>query len=175
MKKAFILGVTGVIGSGKTTFCRFLKKFFGFYYIDADSVVHSLYWAGRPGYRKIKDCFGNYFVGRQSIHRGRLRKFLLAHPSKFWTINKLMHPLVAHEVNKKVVQIKREHKGVKRILVCIEAVYFGLKDLGKLVDRVIVVDAPDKEILRRLKKRRMPIDQLKALLQFQRANMSWDY
>lgn len=163
-----VVGVTGVIGSGKSTFCRFLKSKFGFKYIDADKIVHSLYKVGKPGYKKIEKYFGSRFVGKSGVDRESLRKFLLKNPQKFRLINKFIHPLVAAEVNKKKVQLKAQHKSKTPLLICVEAVYFERKNLGKFVNKIVTVDAPDSEILRRLKSRGIKKGELTALLQFQR-------
>jgi dephospho-CoA kinase len=156
-----IIGITGIIGSGKSTVCRILEKEFGFCWIDADKIVHELYRPGQPGYQKIKDYFGTQFVGKKGVHRGRLRRFILKTPQKLWILNKLIHSLVVHEVNKKI----REKP------TCIEAIYFDPKDLGKFIDRIVVIDAPDKKIFMRLAKRKIPRKQLIALLKFQRKNL----
>lgn len=160
-----IIGVTGVIGSGKSTACSILEKKFGFRWIDADKIVHELYRPGQPGYQKIKDYFGTQFVGKKGVHRGRLRRFILKTPQKLWILNKLIHSLVVHEVNKKIVQYKN-------CRICIEAVYFDPADLGKFIDRLVIIDAPDEKILKRLAKRKIPRKQLLALLKFQRKNLS---
>ena len=81
-KNIFVLGVTGVIGSGKSVFCKFLQKFFGFHYIDADSIVRNLYLAGNDGYKRITAYFGGDFVNRTDVNRDRLRKFILMYPEK---------------------------------------------------------------------------------------------
>ncbi len=159
-----IIGVTGVIGSGKSTVCRILEKKFGFHWIDADKVVHELYQPGRPGYQKIKDYFGVQFVGKKGVHRGRLRRFILKTPQKLWILNKLIHSLAVHEVNKKIIQSKSGR-------ICLEAIYFEPNDLGKFIHQLVIVDASDKKILRRLAKRKIPQEQLAALLKFQRKNL----
>lgn len=167
-----VIGVTGAIGSGKSTLCEFLCEKHGFYWINADAVVHELYRFGQPGYKKIKEYFGDQFVGPKGVHRGRLRRFILKTHQKLWILNQLIHPLVVHEVNKKIVQLKQggksESDGVK---VCIEAVYFEPKDLGKFIDELVIVNAPDEIIMRRLAKRKIPKKQLETLLKFQRKNL----
>lgn len=161
-----IIGVSGVMGSGKSTFCRMLEKKFGFYWIDADAIVHDLYKPGQPGYQKIKDYFGAQFVGKKGVLRGRLRRFVLKTPQKLWILNKIIHPLVAHELNKKIVHSVGTYGSV-----CIEAFYFEPHDLGKFVDQIIVVDASNEKILKRLKSRKIPKSQLLTMLKFQRKNL----
>ncbi|MBI4994039.1 dephospho-CoA kinase [Candidatus Peregrinibacteria bacterium] len=164
----FVLGVAGVIGSGKSVFCHFLQKHFGFHYINADKIVHQLYLAGNEGYKKIKEIFGKKFIGRGSVDRKKLRETVSKNPEKLLLLNKIMHSLVAKEVNKKIVQIKRDSKGKSRIFICIEAFYFDKKNLGKFIDQVVVLDAPDEIILKRLKKRNISASQLKKILKLQR-------
>lgn len=172
MKKTFVLGVSGVIGSGKSTLCRFLHEKYGFSWINADGVVHELYGFGMSGYKKIKKYFGDEFVDKRGVERGILRDFVLKNPKKLLLLNKLIHPLVFKEVNKKIVQQKALCKGKRPVLVCIEAVYFGKKNLGKFVDRFVFVDAPDAKILKRLKKRPVPQKELKSMLILQRKGLS---
>ena len=105
-----VIGVTGVIGSGKSTLCRYLAETHGFEWINADEIVHSLYEKDQPGYKKIKEYFGQYYVGPKRVHRGRLRREALKSPQKLWILNNLIHPHVFHEVNKKIVQIKKHKK-----------------------------------------------------------------
>jgi dephospho-CoA kinase len=202
-KKSFIIGVTGVIGAGKSKVCRFLQRKYGFYWIDADAIVHELYRAGMPGYRRIKEYFGDFFAGKKEVNRGRLRKFILKSPQKLWILNKLMHSLILHEVNKKIVRIsglagvtknygskfmdecknsrgemaenyrcKPAMPGVMSCCICIEAVYFEPQDLGKFIDQLLILDSPDESIIKRLKKRKIPQEQLIKLLEFQRKNFS---
>lgn len=171
-RETVVIGVTGVIGSGKSTLCRFLAEGYGFHWIDADKICHELYKNGKPGYKKIKKYFGNHFVGKQEVHRGMLRRFILKSPQKFYILNKLIHPLVTNKVNKKIVQLKKAYvKSKKPLGICIEAVYFGPHDLGKFIDQLVSVDAPDEVIFRRVKSRKIPAEQLRILLKFQRKNM----
>lgn len=170
-----VIGVTGVIGSGKSTLCKFLCEKHGFYWINADAMVHELYKPDQAGYKKIKDYFGNQFVGPRGVHRGRLRRFILKTPQKLWILNQLIHPLVVHEVNKKIGAYsggnQRDSSLAHPALICIEAVYFEPKDLGRFIDELVIVHAVDEVIMRRLVKRKIPSKQLTTLLKFQRKNL----
>lgn len=171
-KGVFVLGVTGVIGSGKSVLCRFLMKKHGFFWIETDKIVHELYQKGCLGYKKIKEVFGKEYVNQKEVDRGKLRGFVLKNSKKLSVLNELIHPLVSREVYKKIVQIKRTNKTKKLIKICLEAVYFDKGNLGKFVDRMIVIGADEEIILKRIKKRRMPIYQFKKLIFFQRKIIS---
>lgn len=178
MRSSFILGVTGVIGSGKSTLCKFLQEQCGFHWISTDAVVHDLYKISQPGYKKIQEYFGKQFVGEKEVHRGRLRRLVLHKPEKLWILNKLVHPLVLHEVNKKIVQLRRLEKEKKRekpekalLKICLEAVYFEPTDLGKYIDALIVVEAKTELIMKRLEARKIQQKDLLTLIKFQRRHL----
>lgn len=164
-----VIGITGVIGSGKSTVCRYLEEKYGFHWIHADEIVHDLYKFGNAGYKKIREYFGENFVGPKCVLRGRLRQFILKTPQKLWILNQLIHPLILHEVNKKIVQLKKVNaRSEKPLKICIEAIYFEPKDLGKFIDHLLIVHCPDEAILlRRLKHRKIPEKQLRTLIKFQ--------
>lgn len=169
--KNVVIGVTGVIASGKSTLCRFLKEQHGFHWIQGDEIAHELYEAGRPGYQKIKEFFGAQYVNEKHVLRGRLRRLVAPSPQKMWILSKLMHSLIAHEVNKKIVQINREEKGKMRHPICVEAIFFETSDLNTFIDHLVKVDAPEKIIIERLKGREVPLEDLKQLLKFQKRYM----
>lgn len=166
--KPFILGVTGVIASGKSVFCRFIEEKYGFNWINADSLVHELYMANNAGYRAIKEHFGEEFVGEKEVNRILLREFVLKNPEKLRILNEIIHPLVDEVVNKKVVHIDGLHKGKNKVLIVIEAVYFEPNMLGKFIDRKILIDASDDIILNRLRDRHIAEEQAEALIKVQR-------
>ncbi|PJC36538.1 dephospho-CoA kinase [Candidatus Peregrinibacteria bacterium CG_4_9_14_0_2_um_filter_53_11] len=163
-----ILGVTGVIGSGKSTACRLLRDEFGFHWIEADALVHEFYRAGGRGYEKIRSHFGERFVSKTEVRRPILRRFVLGNHQKLWILNKIMHPLITDELNKKVDQLKREGKGDSSSDVCIEAFYFEPQDLGRSVDHVIRIEASDELIKSRLGERFGPAEELEKMILFQR-------
>lgn len=173
-RDTFIVGVTGVIGSGKSMLCKFLAEKYGFHWIHADAITHELYKPEQSGYRKIKEYFGDQFVGKVGVHRGRLRRFILKSPQKLWILNQLIHPLIVHEVNKKIEKLSKAQKAIhkERVKICIEAVYFEAKDLGKFIYELIVVHCQDEKVLlKRLNSRNVPKKQLKTLIHFQRKNL----
>lgn len=134
--KNFVLGICGYKGSGKSEILRILSGN-GWETIDADKVVHGLYEAGQPGQRKIADFFGEDYLRKDgSVDRNKLGKVVFADKKKLKILNALIHPLVFSEIGK----ILSELNGEK---IAIEAVYFEDKYLGRLVDRILLVERPD--------------------------------
>ena len=80
-----IIGVTGYLGSGKTTVLKFLEGR-GFHTIDADNIVHNLYETGQDGWRKIKDFFGDEFLVKncEEVNRSKLGNVVLNYRKKYY-------------------------------------------------------------------------------------------
>lgn len=56
-EKAYVLGITGNTGSGKSSVCGMLKEL-GAQVLDADAMAKELQEPGQPGYRAILGAFG---------------------------------------------------------------------------------------------------------------------
>lgn len=144
MKKPFVLGICGKIASGKSTVLSVFKKY-GWFAIDADKIVHELYKADMPGQRRIADFFGEEFMKKDgSVDRAKLRKVVFDNEKKLKILNKLIHPLVLAEV----LKILSDAKDVKNI--ALEAIYFGDKVFGGVIDKILVVDRPVSAIKKEL-------------------------
>lgn len=167
--KTFILGVTGVIASGKTTACGILSRDFGFVVINADEIVHELYKRGNAGCTKIEEFFGPTFIGKEGVNRGKLRKLVAKNHQKLWILNKVIHPIIWNAVSRKIDRLKQEYKKAdKELRVCLEAFYLEPQDIGSFCDAIVCIDSPNKTILERLKARVLPDDEALHLLTFQR-------
>ena len=72
--KTIIIGITGSIATGKSTYIQKLITEFSPEYCDADKLVHTLYEPGKPAYHRIIKGFGNEildhktkFIDRQKL------------------------------------------------------------------------------------------------------------
>ena len=61
---ASILGLSGGIGTGKSTVARFLASL-GATVIDADAIVRELQTAGAPLLDEIADAFGSHLIDKE--------------------------------------------------------------------------------------------------------------
>ncbi|KKU79109.1 MAG: dephospho-CoA kinase, partial [Candidatus Peregrinibacteria bacterium GW2011_GWA2_47_7] len=105
-----VVGVTGGFGVGKSTVCRIFESR-GAVWISADELVHALYLPGGAGYKKIQGYFGDTFVGPNGVHRAKLRRLVLSNAHKLWILNKLMHPIVLHAVQRKLLKELKDFRG----------------------------------------------------------------
>lgn len=128
-----IFGITGYIGSGKSTVCRELARF-GAQVIDADEIVHELYQKDKDGARKIELFFGDDYLKKDgSVNRRKLRKVVFGDSRKLKILNNLIHPLVSSEIEKRL-------RALDSGICVIEAISFERKCLGRFIDGLIWVE-----------------------------------
>lgn len=141
-----VIGVTGNIGSGKTTAVNIFKEL-GAKIIEADKVGHFLL-KREDVKEKLISIFGKSILDkRNGINRQKLRKIVFNEKEKLEKLNSILHPLIAEE-------IKREINRTKEGIIIVEAAILLEAGWDFLVDKVIVVSAPDEVKLKRAQKSR---------------------
>lgn len=144
-----IIGLTGGIGSGKSTVAGFLKEF-GAYLIDADKIGHEAFRPGTPEWRDIVSVFGESILGpHHEINRAVLGKMVFGNPDAFARLNQIVHPRILEMVQSRLKELEQQGAGVVvlEVILLIEA---GWKSM---VDEIWVTVASQATILRRLKAR----------------------
>ncbi len=88
-----LVGVTGGIGSGKSTFAALLAER-GAHVIDADQLGRDAVKPGRPTWHSVVDQFGDEVITplAMEIDRGRLAEIVFADPEKLAALNAIVHP-----------------------------------------------------------------------------------
>jgi dephospho-CoA kinase len=94
----YLVGLTGGIGSGKSTVAqRMVHR--GAELIDADLVAREVVLPGTPAYRKIVEHFGRNVLDEDGfIDRPALGRVVFADPEKRTLLNELTHPPVVHAI-----------------------------------------------------------------------------
>jgi dephospho-CoA kinase len=147
-KPKVLLGVTGYLGSGKSTALNYFEKH-GYLVIDADKVVHELYEPGKDGWRKIKDFFGEEFLmkGKGKVNRPKLRKIVFNNTAKLKILEKLVQPVVFNEIRKRIQKAKPEK-------IALESTTFDKQRLGMDVSHILWIDSTVKSCYERCYKKR---------------------
>src|SRR4051812_13822233 len=102
---AVMVGLTGGIGSGKSTVAEFLADR-GARVIDADRVAHEVYAPATLGFERIVERFGDGVVADDgSIDRARLGALVFRDPAALADLNAIVHPLVRAEVAARIAEI----------------------------------------------------------------------
>lgn len=98
MRRRFRLGLTGGIGSGKSTVARLFQDR-GAAVIDADAIVRACTLAGGAAMPAIRATFGADFVAPDgSLDRDRMRAHVFGHPQAKAQLEAIVHPLVGQEI-----------------------------------------------------------------------------
>ncbi|CAN5639352.1 dephospho-CoA kinase [soil metagenome] len=91
----FVAGLTGGIGSGKTTFASLLAER-GVQIIDADALGRDALRPDQPAWHSIVGQFGDEILRANSldIDRKRLAAIVFSEPSKLAALNAIVHPVI---------------------------------------------------------------------------------
>ncbi|RJX25354.1 MAG: dephospho-CoA kinase [Desulfurivibrio sp.] len=142
-----LTGLTGGMGSGKSSVARFLCRRFPVTCMSADAVVHELLEPGREYWQKIAALDRAFVRPDQTIDKRLLREALFGDASLRQRINDMVHPLVRHKLREKIEHEVREH-GRKFFLIEVPLLFEA--DWQEMFAQVIVVYAAREKCLTRL-------------------------
>ncbi|MEQ2129838.1 dephospho-CoA kinase [Caldanaerobacter subterraneus KAk] len=132
-----VVGLTGGIGSGKSTVSGILAKL-GAKIIDADLVSREIMEKGKEAYNEIVDCFGKEILDKEgNIDRKKLGSIVFSDKEKLKRLNEITHPKIIDKIKKMIEEEKDKDK-----VIVIDAALLIETGLYKLVDEVwlVVVD-----------------------------------
>jgi dephospho-CoA kinase len=113
-----VIGLTGGIGSGKSTVAAMLAER-GASVIDADKVGHAVYAPGTPGFDQVVAAFGPGVVGADgAIDRRALGAIVFGDPAALKRLNGIVHPLIALAIREHLVAAQAE---ARRTPIVVEA------------------------------------------------------
>ncbi len=144
-----IIGLTGGIGSGKSTVARFLAEL-GAVIIDLDKVGHEALKPEGKAWRQVVDAFGKGILAPDGeIDRTRLGEIVFKNLAALRRLNRIIHPVIDAIVVEKIAECRR--KGVK--VVVLEAA--AMIESGKTaqVEEIWATVAPEDTVLGRLRER----------------------
>jgi len=132
---AVSIGLTGGIGSGKSTVAAMLSEL-GAAVIDADKVGHEIYQPGSEGFRLVQDAFGPAVVGADgTIDRSALGARVFGDPAELARLNALLHPLIGVAIRERLAAARAARPEVP---VVVEAAIM-LEAGWRFFDRIWVV------------------------------------
>jgi dephospho-CoA kinase len=142
-----VIGITGGIGSGKSTVAAFLAEL-GAVVIDADRVGHEVLSRDSEAWQQVVATFGRQILNRDGeIDRSQLGRIVFGNPDALSKLNSIMHPPIGEMVAARLKQYQQQGVAV----VVIDAPLLIEAGWTSLVDRVWVTVAPEATILKRLK------------------------
>lgn len=102
--KPFLLGITGGIGSGKSSVSRLLASYCRAPFVDVDQCCRQLLAINQAGWLALRDSFGDaFFLKSGEIDRVALRKGLFSDAGMRQRVDGLLHPLAREAMRREVV------------------------------------------------------------------------
>jgi len=140
------IGLTGGIGSGKTTACEIFTEL-GVSVIDADIIAHELVKPGMPALEEIIRVFGKEVISDDgTLDRKILRDKIFANNDDRKKLEDILHPAVYREISAQVESINSKY--------CIISIPLLLEtNASNAVDRILVIDVPREQQLERASNR----------------------
>lgn len=152
----YVVGLTGGIGSGKTTFASLLAER-GASVIDADLLGREALQPGKPAWHSVMDQFGDAILaaGSMEVDRRRLADLVFADKAKLAALNAIVHPVIVRGIAERLEKLQATDE-----IVIVDAALIVDLGLDRSMDALVVVDAaPSLRKKRLITQRAMdPID-----------------
>jgi dephospho-CoA kinase len=170
-----VVGLTGGIGSGKSTVAEMLRAL-GAIVIDADAIVHELQVPGSPVLAEMVEAFGaDILDGTGALDREALGRIVFADEAQRARLGAIVHPRVGVELARRLGAAQKSGAAlvVLDVPLLLEARAAGRSGVGSLPDQeVIVVWVPEAvQLERQIARDRRPRDEA---LRRNRAQLSLD-
>lgn len=131
------VGLTGGIGSGKSTVARLFGNL-GVHWVDADDVAREVVEPGTPALARIAEHFGEEILtSGGALDRAQLRGIVFQEPEERVWLESLLHPVIREEL---IRQLNPENYQLPYVLLVSPLLLET--DQHELVDRILVIDVP---------------------------------
>ena len=156
------IGLTGGIGSGKSTVLEMLRAL-GAHAIDADAISRASTAFGGAAIPAIAEKFGPEFIAADgALDRERMRERAYAHPESRKELEAIIHPLVGREMQRQVEVALAA--GARCIMFDIPLLVESGRWRAEL-DRVLVVDCePETQVARVTARSALTPAQVRAII-----------
>ncbi|QYJ86581.1 dephospho-CoA kinase [Shewanella mesophila] len=154
----FVVGLTGGIGSGKTTVANLFADL-GITLVDADIVSRQVVAKDSLGLARIAEHFGqNILLKNGQLNRAALRERIFSTPSEREWLNDLLHPMIREEM---LDQLK---KATSPYAILVVPLLFE-NGLDRLVNCTLVVDiSPELQTRRTMDRDSVSAEQVQNII-----------
>ena len=143
-----LIGITGQIGSGKTTASKIFKSL-GAAIIDADKIGREVVENSPALVKRLTTRFGDAILNKSGkLNRKRLAQLAFADPKSKAALNRIVHPYLLKELRQQEQKLGRSYE-----VVVIDAALLLDWKLDREVDFVLVIHASQPTRFRRVRSR----------------------
>ncbi|MBV8632962.1 MAG: dephospho-CoA kinase [Burkholderiaceae bacterium] len=145
--KRFSVGLTGGIGSGKTTVANLFGEL-GAAIIDTDLIAHQVTAPGGRAIAAIKAEFGADFLTPDgAMDRARMRELVFSDAAQKARLETILHPLIREETEAEAARVTGIY------IMFVVPLLVESKTWAQRVDRILVIDCPEEIQLARVMQR----------------------
>jgi len=162
-RPALLVGLTGGIGSGKTTVADLFGSL-GVPLIDADLIAHGLTGPDGGAMPAIRDAFGARVIAADGrLDRDVMRTLAFEDPSCRQRLESILHPLIRRATQARIEAVADEPYAIVVVPLLVEG-----GERGRRFDRILVVDCPvELQIARVMRRNGLPRAQIEAIVAVQ--------
>ena len=155
---AFVVGLTGGIGSGKSSAADEFARL-GATVVDTDLIAHELTGQGGAALAQIERIFGKDFLESNALNRKKMREHVFSNPAARKKLEALLHPMIRKESARRIAAATGPY------VVYVVPLLVESGDPRRGVNRVLVVDAPAEAQLARVRMRSaLRADEVSAIM-----------
>lgn len=156
-----IIGLTGGIGSGKSTVTDYLTER-GYHVLDADKIAREIVLPGSEMLIRLTAAFGDEIISEDgSLNRKKLASIVFADPEKKKTLDDLMHTEILELIHERIHRYREEAESVaakgdsgnRYRVIFIDAPLLFETGLDKSVSEAWVIDADEETRIKRIMER----------------------
>lgn len=159
MSHRFCVGLTGGIGSGKSSAARIFAEL-GAGVVDTDDIAHQLTQPGGRAVPAIATEFGkDYLTVHGALDRAKMRHLVFSDPAARERLERILHPLIRAESSARIAAAENAYVIVVVPLLIETGAY------KTLVQRILVVDCEETlQIKRTMERSRLSEAEVRAIM-----------
>lgn len=143
----FVVGLTGGIGSGKTTAAKLFEAL-GAGVVDTDEIAHALTAAAGEAIPALRAAFGDaVFTPQGALDRAKMRALAFSDATVKARLEGILHPMIRAETTLRI------RRAAGPYVLAVVPLLLETGAYREMTDRVLVVDCPEEEQVRRAAQR----------------------
>ena len=154
-----VIGLTGGIGSGKTSAAKFFAAL-GAYVIDTDEIAHELTQPNGAAISAIRQVFGENFITTEgALDREKMRSLVFSDSAFRQKLEAILHPLILMEAVHRVTLTSSPY------VIMIVPLLLETDDYREMVQRILVADCDEqKQIARTMARSKLDAQEVHAIM-----------
>lgn len=159
LTERFTIGLTGGIGSGKTTVANLFGQL-GATLVDTDAIAHALTAPGGLAIAPIRAHFGAHFIDASgAMDRSHMREHVFAQPAARHALEAILHPLIRSET------VRQAELASGPYVIFVVPLLVESGNWASRASRILVVDCPEEvQIARVMARNGLQREQVEAIM-----------